>query len=843
MIKVFDGKFSQNFIKVCILAYEISKDEYLQNHSIAIENATKETFFDVIIAPKHLFLALSIYPDSLAYSILSKFKKINKIFDANLEERIKASMKEFGGDFNLIKAKFNVTSNKILENLLMLAASYDHFYIGTEHLLYGLLKSDDSELVNLISNTGLNVEEVSNTVMGILKSISNFADIAENSNVNLGNFSKKTPALDYFATELTDEEKQKEIDPVILREKEIDRLVYILSRRYKNNPILLGNAGVGKTAIVEGLAKRIANNEVPDALIGKKIYNLDLNSVVAGASFRGEFETRLKDIIEEVNSDPNIILFIDEIHSIVGAGSNNGTGDAANILKPALAKSKVKIIGATTFEEYKQFIEKDAALERRFQPVFVNEPSTEDAIKLLSGIKENYEDFHNVNITDEAIESAVRLSKRYITDKYLPDKAIDLIDEACARMKVKNTNNSSVKDILKLRKTLEKLDIEKDILIEKEDFEEVIKIKDKIAELSKKLKKLESQNNKNKKKVGIVDVEDIVKIVSDITSVPEDNILHNNIASKIKSLKDELDKSIIGQEEIKESIVSYIKRGVFESNFREKPLASFLFVGKTGVGKSEVARILARSFFDKEENFLRFDMSEYSENIGITSLIGAPAGYVGYRETGVLTDSIKKKPYSVVMFDNIDKAHPKVLSLIQEILDSGYVNDATGKKINFKNTVIIMSVSVSNEMANEVSLGFETVKDKKEKQEKKNKNEKDNLEDVLEDYFATEFTGKVDKVLMFDDLDEDDLRDIARIKINDLSKYLSEKCVINVSDEALKHIAKESIKKNIGARGVETVVFDEVENKIIDIFIDNNDLSKIKELNIGFDKEITIKIK
>ncbi len=843
MIKVFDGKFSQNFIKICVLAYEIAKDEYLQEHSIAIENATKETFADVLISPKHLFLALSIYPDSLAYSILSKFKKINKIFDANLESRIDVTMKEFGSDFNLIKAKFDVNTNKIFESLLMIAASYDHFYIGTEHLLYGLLKSEEPELNKMLATTGINVNEVLETTLGILKSISNFANIAENTDVNLGGFSKKTPALDYFAIELTNEEKQKEIDPVILREKEIDRLVYILSRRYKNNPILLGNAGVGKTAIVEGLAKRIANNEVPDVLIGKRIFNLDLNSVIAGASFRGEFETRLKDIIEEVNSDPNIILFIDEIHSIVGAGSNNGTGDAANILKPALAKSKVKVIGATTFEEYKQFIEKDAALERRFQPVFVNEPSTEDAIKLISGIKENYENFHNVEITDEAVESAVRLSKRYITDKYLPDKAIDLIDEASARVKVKNSvGDSSVKEILKLEKTLEKLDIEKDILIDKEEFDKVIDIKNKQLELAKKLDKLKAKNSKNKKKLGVVDVEDIVKIVSDMTSVPVDNILHNNISEKITALSEELDKQIIGQDEVKKTLVSYIKRGVFESNFREKPLASFVFIGKTGTGKSEVAKVLAKSFFDKEDNLLRFDMSEYSENIGITSLIGAPAGYIGYRETGVLTDSIKKKPYSVVMFDNIDKAHPKVLSLIQEILDSGYINDATGKKINFKNTVVIMSVSVDNEAVAQDNIGFETAKNNTEKQNKKNKNEKNNLEKVVEDYFSSEFVGKADKVLYFEDLSEEDLEKVAKIKIDDLSKYLPEKCVITVSDKALKNIAKESIKKNIGARGVETVVFDEIENKIIDIFIDNN-LAKVKELIIDFDKEFIVKTK
>ena len=843
MIKVFDGKFSLNFLKICVLAYEIAKDEYLQNNNLLIENADKNLLASVLVAPKHLFLALSIYPDSLAFSILSKFKKINKIFDANLDARINDSLKFFNNDFSLISVKFDAHSRKIVDNALMVAASYDHFYIGTEHLLYSLLKNDDDGLKLILITSGLNVSEVLSSVLGILKSISNFSDITDYMGFNVGGYNKRTPALDFFSTELTDVENQKNIDPVILREKEIDRLIYILSRRYKNNPILLGNAGVGKTAIVEGLAKRILNNEVPDVLIGKRIFNLDLNSVVAGASYRGEFEVRLKDIIEEVNTDPNIILFIDEIHSIVGAGSNTGNGDAANILKPALAKSKVKVIGATTFEEYKQYIEKDSALERRFQPVYVNEPSVDETIELLKGIKGNYEKFHNVKIEEEALVGAAKFSKRYITDKFLPDKAIDLIDEACARIKVKNTNNILLKDLIKLERSIEKLEIEKDSLIESENFEAVIEIKNKQSVLVEKLEGLKILSDaRSKKKLGVVTLSDVANIVSDISSVPVDNILHNNISLKLKNLDNGLRKNIIGQNDIISSIISYIKRGIFESNFKDKPLASFLFVGKSGTGKTEIAKNIAKNFFDNEENFIRFDMSEYSENIGITSLIGAPAGYVGYREGGVLTDAVRRKPYSVVLFDDADKAHPKVLSLIQEILDSGFITDATGKKISFKNTVVVISTNLGNEELSEKDLGFNST-DEKNKEVVKSKNEKENLNDLVKEYFTSEFIAKIDKVLAFNDLTKDNLKDIAKIKINALSKYLPKDCKIEVSNKVLDHVAELAVKNGNGARGVDSAIFDEIENQLIDSFIDNENFDKIKEINIDYNKKISLKIK
>lgn len=836
MVKIFDGKFSLNFLKVCILALEIARDEYLQVNKVTFEMAKKEEFDKILIAPKHIFLALSIYPESLAFVVMSKFKKINKIFDASLDTRINNTLEAFNFDFNLIKTRFNNISRTVIENALMIAASYDHYYIGTEHLLYALIKNKDRELLKLFETSKIDLEEVTSSLMSILKSISSFSTFS-GKDLNPSSY-KKTPALDFFSTDLTSENSQKDIDDVMLREKEIERLIYILSRRYKNNPILLGNAGVGKTAIVEGLAKRIMNGQVPDVLIGKKILNLDLNALVAGAAYRGEFEVRLKDIIEEVSSNANIILFIDEVHNIVGSGANSGNQDTANILKPALAKSKVRVIGATTFEEYKQYIEKDPALERRFQPIFVNEPSEEDSKKVLFGIKSNYEKFHNVKIEDEAIIAAVTFSKRYIADKFLPDKAIDLVDEACARVKVKNTNNIILKEISILEKEIEECEREKDFLIDEEDFEGVIEVKKAQNELLENLTKLKELNgSKKKKSLGVVKREDIAKIVSDITSVPIDNILLNDIPLKISNLENNLKANVIGQDHVVGSIISYIKRGIFESNYKDKPLASFMFVGKSGVGKTETAKNIAKYFFDNEENLIRFDMSEYSENIGVTSLIGAPAGYVGYREGGRLTDSVKRKPYSVVLFDDADKAHPRVLNLLLEILDSGHLTDATGRKISFKNTVVIISTNLGNdEFMEKDDLGFVT---EKESETKKKESDNKETEQVLKDYFTSEFLAKINKVVYFNDLKKEDLKIISKIKLENFGKNSLPDYKLSFSENVLDHIADCASKDGSGARGVDSIIFENIENKIIDLFMDNK-LGESKIISIDYNKEFVI---
>lgn len=812
MVKLFNNKFSLNFLKVCALAWEISKNEYIETKNAKQEIVDQSQLNDVMVSAKHLFLAISMFPDSLAFSILSKYKKINRILDTNLNNKINEDLELFKYDFTLIKDKFDITARDLVDNALIVAAGYDHYYVGTEHLLYSILKSDDPELKNILIASGIDRDTMSRDVLEILKSISNFATFANGYQNNVG--VQKTPALDFFSIDLTSHEVEKDLDPVIMRDKEIERIIYILSRRYKNNPILLGNAGVGKTAIVEGLAKKIANNDVPDFLIGKRILKLDLNAVIAGASYRGEFEVRIKDIIDEASSDPDIILFIDEVHSIVGAGSNTGNQDAGNILKPALAKGKIRVIGATTFEEYKQYIEKDPALERRFEPILINEPNEKETLELLKGIRKNYEKFHNVKIEDEALYYAVNLSKRYIVDKYFPDKAIDLIDEASARVKVLNYKNSYAKDINKLQNKISVYEAERNSLVDKEDFRNALIVKDKEEALLDKLDNLRFMNSEtSKKRYGIVRKEDIAKIVADRVSVPVDSILSNNIADQIDRLKKDLDNNIVDQKNAKEDIIHFIKRGVFESNFKNRPIASFLFIGPEGVGKTEVSRIIAKSFFGGEENMLRFDMSEFSETISITSLIGAPAGYVGYREGGALTDSVNKKPYSVILFDNIDKAHPKVLSLITEIIENGSLTDATGRIISFKNNIVIMSATIDEDIIEKDNLGFDI-----------NNGAEDNNEYIaasLKDYIGPELINKVDKVVVFSDLKDDDLLDICKLKLESLKEFLPNGCILDYNKEVINRIldiAKDT--KNSNAKSIEELITEKIENKLIDLLIE-----------------------
>lgn len=815
MVKLFNNKFSLNFLKVCVLAWEMAKNEYIENKNAKNEVIDQNELNEVMVSAKHLFFAISIFPESLAFSILSKYKKINKVFDINLNNKINNDLELFKYDFTLIKDKFDITARDVVDNALMVAAGYDHYYVGTEHLLYAILKSNDLELKNVLNTSGIDSDTISKDVLEILKSISNFASFANGYQNNVG--VQKTPALDFFSIDLTSKEVEQDLDPVIMRDKEIERLIYILSRRYKNNPILLGNAGVGKTAIVEGLAKKIASNDVPDFLIGKRILKLDLNAIIAGASYRGEFEVRMKDIIDEASSNPNIILFIDEVHSIVGAGSNTGNQDAGNILKPALAKGKIRVIGATTFEEYKQYIEKDPALERRFEPILINEPSEEETLELLRGIRKNYEKFHNVKIEDEALAYAVNLAKRYIVDKYFPDKAIDLIDEASARVKVLNYNNKYIREINKIENKIDLYETERNSLVEKEDFRNALIVKDKEEALLEKLDNLRFMDSESsKKKYGVVRKEDIARIVSDRVSVPVETILSNNIGDQIEKLRKDLDTSIVDQRNAKEYIIHFIKKGVFESNFKNKPLTSFIFVGPEGVGKTEVAGVIAKSFFGGEENMLRFDMSEFSETISITSLIGAPAGYVGYREGGALTDTVSKKPYSVILFDNADKAHPKVLSLITEIVENGSLTDATGRAISFKNNIIIISVTIDNDNVEKDNLGFD-IND--------NKNEENGyIGDLLREYLGTELVNKVDKVVVFSNLKDENLVDVCKLKLENLKKFLPAGYTLNYNNEIIQKII-DIVKqeKNSNAKGIDEVITEKIENKLIDLLVERGE--------------------
>lgn len=805
-VKENSSKFSSNFNRICFFAYFYAK------------NKGKE-----YITPLDLFISLILTKDNLANSILKNFNVDEKTLNI---ENIKISTVS---KFLLDKKYFDLESKSVLDNALLIATCYEHYYVGTEHLLYSVLKSGDKELKEFFKKNHINYDEISKSLIGVFKSVSNFL---ETSDIDIQDYYKKeTNTIDYFSLDLTDPEVQKNIDPVINRDKEIERLIYILSRRYKNNPILLGEAGVGKTAIVEGLAKKIMVGDVPDILFGTRILSLDINSMIAGASFRGEFENRLKDIIDEAK-DSSVILFIDEIHSIVGSGSNSGSQDTANILKPALSKGEVRFIGATTYDEYRQFIEKDSALERRFQPVFINEPNEKETLELVKNLKGYYESFHNVKISEEALKASVDLSARYINNKNFPDKALDLLDEASSRVRVKNSKKSINREISLLYKKLDDLRDRKTLLIDREDFKAVLNLKYEEDSMKSKIDLLVN-SSKSKRILGEVKVEDIAEIVSSISGVPVENILLMDFDSRIKLLEKKLKTNIIGQDKVLDDVLLGIKRGIVGINNKNKPLSSFLFVGPSGSGKTETAKILSESFFGKENSLIRLDMGEYSEAIGITSLIGAPAGYVGFREGGKLTDSVKRNPYSVVLFDEIEKAHPKILNLLLQVLDDGYIMDSVGKKVSFKNNIIIMTSSLGMDDVSEISeIGFPIGDEKKNEKNRKI----ELINDLLKDHFAPEFLNRIDKIAVFNELSASDIKIIVKLNLDELkNRIIKEKGInINYSVKVIDFLTKKALALNKGGRSVLTVISDFVSDIIVDSII--SDSSK-KELNIHVDNK------
>jgi len=799
-IKENSSKFSSNFNRICFFAYFYAK------------NNGRE-----YITSLDLFISLILTKDTLANSILKNFNIDEKILNI---ENIKIPT---ASKFLLDKKHFDMDAKSIIDNSLLIATCYEHYYVGTEHLLYSVLKNKNKELKDFFGKNNINYNEISKSLIGVFKSVSNFL---ETSDIDIQDYYRReTNTIDYFSLDLTDPEVQENIDPVINRDKEIERLIYILSRRYKNNPILLGEAGVGKTAIVEGLAKKIMKGDVPDVLFGTRILSLDINSMIAGASFRGEFENRLKDIIDEA-VDSSVILFIDEIHSIVGSGSNSGSQDTANILKPALSKGDVRFIGATTYDEYRQFIEKDSALERRFQPVFINEPSEKETLDLVKNLKTYYESFHNVKISDEALKASVDLSARYINNKNFPDKALDLLDEASSRVRVKNSKKSINREIATLYKKLDNLRDERAFLIDKEDFNSVLSIKYEEDSLKSKIDSL-INSSKSKKVLGEVKVEDIAEIVSSISGVPIENILLMDFGSRIKLLEKELKSNIIGQDKVLDDVILGIKRGIVGINNKNKPLSSFLFVGPSGSGKTETAKILAGSFFGKDSNFIRFDMGEYSEAIGITSLIGAPAGYVGFREGGKLTDSVKRNPYSVVLFDEIEKAHPKILNLLLQVLDDGYIIDSLGKKISFKNNIIIMTSSLGIDDVSEISdIGFPVGDEKNNEKNKK----LELINDLLKDYFSPEFLNRVDKISIFNELSSSDIKTIIKLNLEKLKEkiYKEKEIKLDYSVKVIDFLTKKALFLNKGGRSVLTVISDFVEDIIVNSIISDSSKKELK---------------
>lgn len=723
--------------------------------------------------------------------------------------------------------KFSEESKQLIQKSVQIAYINEHKYIGTEHLLAALLQINNSEIRKILQNMNISEPELTKQIVSVLKSASKLPDLTETfkvtkqkseKNINQDFFSPQVNALDLFGNNLTSKKIQKKIDPVIGREEEISRIIQILSRRTKNNPIILGDPGTGKTAIAEGLAKKIANSDVPEALQNKKIYAIDLTATVAGTMYRGEFEGRLKQIINEVRNQPDIILFIDEIHNIVGTGSASGSMDTANILKPALARGEIRCIGATTFEDYRKTIENDPALDRRFQAIKINEPTGEQTKEILLGIKKYYENFHRVKINDSAIETAVKLSQRYLQDKFLPDKAIDLIDEACAAIKINCKQSTEEKQIKNLKTQLAEAKKGKDDAILKENFAQAIKFKKEVQEIDDRLIEMENQQrDRGPKMIGEITEKEITEVIARMTGIEAIDLVSSE-KKQILKLDKKLKEKIIGQDQAIEAAANIIKLAKAGLTPEDRPLASFMFIGPSGVGKTYTAKIISQLLFNNEDALIRIDMSEYSEKFNISKLIGAPAGYVGYKESGQLTEKVKHKPYSIVLFDEIEKANPEIFDLLLQVLDDGCLTDAAGTKINFRNTIIIMTSNIGSEHISGKNIGFDEMGENKDFPMLEEK-----IISQVKDNFKIEFLNRLDKIIYFNPLFLSVLQKIVKLELEELNQRLLAKNIkIEFDPKIAKFIAKESSQNDQGARAIKKTIQNLIETPLSQKILEEN---------------------
>lgn len=732
------------------------------------------------------------------------------------EDALREKLESINGTMSLVELTpddFTPRTKRVLRAAVIISSKTGYTYVGTEHLLLAILSESDSYAVAFLEELGVSVERLAQAVS---KGMQGGADDGfggfENESAPNGS-QKGGSALDKFGRDLTQAAKNGEIDPVIGREKEIQRVIQILSRRTKNNPVLIGEPGVGKTAVAEGLALEIAKGNVPEILKDKRVVSLDLTGMVAGAKYRGDFEERIKAAIDEVKKSKNTILFIDELHTIVGAGAAEGSADAANILKPSLARGDFQVIGATTLNEYRKYIEKDAALERRFQPVKVGEPTPEQAVQILKGLRDSYEAHHKVKITDEAINAAVTLSSRYIADRYLPDKAIDLIDEGAS--KVRLASLTSPDNVKELEDEIADYEKEKASAINEQDFERAARLRDEQKELQTKLddakKKWQEQQKGNS---GEVTAEDIAKIVSEWTGIPVVQLTKEE-SERLLNMENVLHERVIGQSEAVTAIAKAIRRGRVGLKDPKRPVGSFIFLGPTGVGKTELCKALAEAMFGDENAMLRLDMSEYMEKHTVSKLIGSPPGYVGFEEGGQLTEKVRRKPYSVVLFDEIEKAHPDVFNMLLQILEDGRLTDSQGRTVDFKNTVIIMTSNVGARLITEKqsSLGFNSENENAEKSEKKDI--KELVTGELRKVFRPEFLNRVDDIIVFNKLNKDEIKQIAVKMLKTLENRLDKMNIkISFTDNAVSEIADKGFDENYGARPLRRAIQNEIEDPL-----------------------------
>lgn len=784
--------------------------------ALQIANETATGLGHSYVGTEHLLYGLAQEGNGVA----SKVLELQNVTPNKILEEIEELIGVIDNENELYETLgFTPRTKRVIENAFKEAKKIGSEFIGTEQLLVGIMQESDSVAVRILLDLDVSTQKVYSEISKVINE-EDFMQAEGIDNKYVGSYNS-TPTLNQFGADLTKKAREGKLDPVIGRKDEIQRVIQILSRRTKNNPCLIGEPGVGKTAVIEGLAEKIVLNDVPELLKNKRVVTLDITSMIAGAKYRGDFEERIKKCLNEVKKVGDVILFIDEIHTIVGAGAAEGAVDAANILKPLLARGEIQLIGATTITEYRKYIEKDSALERRFSPVTVDEPTMEDTIKILEGIRDKYEAHHNVKITDEAISSAVTLSVRYINDRFLPDKAIDLIDEAASKLKMKTYTRPE-----KLKEQEEKIaqiEKEKEEAIFVQDFEKAADLRDKGNELREKLEKDNKRwENKTSRNVTILNEEDVAEVISSWTNIPVKKLTQDE-NDKLKSLEELLHKRVIGQNEAVEAVAKAIRRGRVGLKDPNRPIGSFLFLGPTGVGKTELSKALAECLFGNEDSIIRIDMSEFMEPHSVSKLIGSPPGYVGFDEGGQLTEKVRQKPYSVLLFDEIEKAHPDVMNMLLQILEDGRLTDSQGRTINFKNTVVIMTSNIGARIITDRKLlGFSTgLLDSKVEENKQYESTKKDVMEELKKEFKPEFINRIDEIIVFHKLVEEDIMKIIDIMLKQVERRLKDNNLnVEIDESVKKLIFEKGFDKNYGARplrrAIQTYVEDEISEAILD---------------------------
>ena len=767
------------------------------------------------VGTEHVLIGLINVKNSVAAKALNELGLSAETIIEDVEEHIGRGNKKVSSVYMTPRVKH------VLELAVEVANHMNHNYVGTEHILLGLLSDGGGVAVGILRNHNIRANDIVDTIRTILGSSDSASHSAEDrkDNSSLGELAD-------FGTDLNESAKQGKIDPVIGRDKEIARVIQILSRRTKNNPVLIGEPGVGKTAIAEGLAQRIVNGNVPEILRNKRIISLSISSMLAGAKYRGEFEERLKKAIDEVQKHDDMIIFIDEIHTLVGAGATEGAMDAANILKPALARGEFQVVGATTLDEYKKHIEKDAALERRFQPVLVGEPSEEDALEILKGLRDRYEAFHKAKITDKALEAAVSLSSRYITDRFLPDKAIDVVDEAASKVRMKVF--SAAPDVKALETQLADVKKEKEAAVTAQEFEKAAEMRDEEKRIEKEINDKKKAAKENSDAKLVVTDEDIASVVAQWTGIPVSKIAQEESESLLH-LEEELHKRVIGQDEAVVAVSKAVRRARAGLKDPKRPIGSFLFLGPTGVGKTELARALAVALFGDETAMIRLDMSEYMEKHTVSRLVGAPPGYVGYEEGGQLTDAVRRKPYSVILLDEVEKAHADFFNILLQVLDDGRLTDSQGRTVDFRNTVIIMTSNLGAKALRKDSpeLGFLAAKKADSNTEDISvvnfKEAKKSVMDSVKRHFRPEFLNRIDEMIVFHALTSNDLKQIVTILMDTVVKRLGDMGLsLEISSAAMDLLVKEGSDFSMGARPLKRAIQRLIEDPISDLILQGN---------------------